>query len=58
MSQDVWERLDRAVASAKAAGKREVGLDLPPAYTPKKPRHVPKPGKTWSAWVRARNKKV
>ena len=53
--KDPWSLIERNLANVKAGGIREVGQDLPPTYTSKKPRHVPEPGKTWSAWVREKN---
>ncbi len=58
LSEDVWARIQQNLANVKAAGVRLVGEDLPPTYTRRKARHVPEPGKTWTAWLQSLDKEV
>jgi hypothetical protein len=57
-SEDVWARIQQNLANVKTAGVQLVGENLPPTYTRRKPRHVPEPGKTWTAWLQTLNKEV
>jgi len=50
-----YESMDAILKNLKEFGKQLFGEDVKPTYAPKKPRHVPKPGRTWSAYVREKN---
>ena len=50
-----YESMDAILKNLKEFGKQFFGEDVKPTYAPKKPRHVPKPGRTWSVWVREKN---
>ncbi len=58
ISEDIWAKLEWTIADVKALGVRLVGEDLPPTYTRRKPRHVPGPGKPWTAWLQSLNREV
>ena len=53
-----YESMDAILKNLKEIGKQLFGEDVKPTYAPKKPRHVPKPGRTWSAYVREKNLEV
>ena len=50
-----YESMGAILKSLKEFGKQLFGEDVKPTYAPKKPRYVPEPGRTWSAWVREKN---
>jgi len=50
-----YESMDAILKNLKEFGKQLFGEDVKLTYAPKKPRHVPESGKTWSAWVREKN---
>jgi len=42
-----WDKMDENLKRLRSAGVKEVGEELPPTYTKKKPKHIPKFGKIW-----------
>jgi len=53
-----YESMDAILKNLKEFGKQLFGEDVKPTYAPKKPRYVPEPGRTWSAYVREKNLEV
>jgi len=49
------DEIQRNLERLKKAGKELVGEELKPLPPTKKPKNVPAPGKTWTAWVREHN---